>query len=632
VFGFWLRRFGDGIPREHLGERQPSVSDAMQINRLAIFAVLLMVECPALAKTPTPEQHIQHISAALMPSVLIHGEPAETTSLADRMASLHVIGVSIAVIHEGKLQWARGFGVTSVGGAAVTPSTLFQAASISKPVSALGALSLVQAGKLDLDADVNQYLKSWKIPLNTFTAQHPVTLRELLNHTAGTTVHGFAGYASEAPIPSLVQILDGEAPSISPAIRVDCVPGTAWRYSGGGYVVVQQLLQDVTGKPFARFMQDTVLDRLGMKHSTFSQPLSPKELAQAALPYGSSGAPIGGGPHVYPEMAAAGLWTTPSDLANFAIELQRSLKGRSNRVTSKSMTRQLLTAGLNNWGLGLHVGPGRGSAHFEHDGVNAGYFNDLMAYEDGEGAVIMTNSDNGDSLAQELRRTIAQEYNWPDFRPAMHTVIHVGPERSESLTGSYQLKEDSFVTISREGERLFAQISGQKRREIFAESEREWFAKSGDTVIEFESGETARARKLMLRQGDRTRAASRLDDSAAKAVAEEFLATNQRIHDQVPLANSQATLLQLLSDLSVRRPRYQSMTADFASLMHEQVGQLEILLSKLGTVQSVKFESVMPNGVDEYEVTFANGKARFGMSLNAGGSMSGLGIYEVDRH
>jgi CubicO group peptidase (beta-lactamase class C family) len=216
------------------------------------------------AQTPSAiEQRIQRIQE-LPPSVIVRGEPIATTKLADRMAALHVPGVSITVIHDGKIEWARGFGVASIGGPPVTPDTLFQAASISKPVAAMAVLRLVDQGKLNLDTDVNQYLKSWKLPANEFTAKTKVTIRQLLTHTAGLTVHGFAGYAAGAPLPTLVQVLDGEKPANSGPIRVDTEPGSIWRYSGGGYVVAQQLVQDVTGQPFAKLMHDTVLEPIGM--------------------------------------------------------------------------------------------------------------------------------------------------------------------------------------------------------------------------------------------------------------------------------------------------------------------------------------------------------------------------------
>jgi CubicO group peptidase (beta-lactamase class C family) len=227
-----------------------------------------------IAQVPVePEQRIRHIQDAILPAVFTKGEPPATTKLADRMAALNVPGVSIAVVHDGKIEWARGFGVTRVGGPGVTPDTLFQAASISKPVTAMAVLRLAESGKLDLDADVNQYLKSWKVPENTFTQKTKVTLRELLTHTAGITVHGFPGYASDSARPTVVQVLNGEKPANTSAILVDTIPGTDWRYSGGGFVVTQLLLEDVTGQAFPTLMHDIVLGPIGMTRSTYEQPL-----------------------------------------------------------------------------------------------------------------------------------------------------------------------------------------------------------------------------------------------------------------------------------------------------------------------------------------------------------------------
>jgi CubicO group peptidase (beta-lactamase class C family) len=600
----------------------------------ALSALEAAAPCTASAAGSNPttiEQHVRHIAGALLPPVLVKGGPNQTATLSDRMASLHVPGVSIAVIHGGKLQWARGFGVSRTGGPPVTPSTLFQAASISKPVTVLGALRLVQTGKLDLDANVNEYLKTWKIPTSTFTDQKPVTLRELLSHTAGTTVHGFPGYASDAPLPNLRQILDGRPPANSPAIRVDVVPGSVWRYSGGGYVVVQQLLEDVTAEPFAKLMQDTVLRRTGMTRSTYTQPLPRSRLAEIAMPYGRAGAPIKGGPHVYPEVAPAGLWTTPSDLARFAMELQRSLQGQSNRVLSKSMTQQMLTAGLGSWGLGLHIGHGRQQAYFEHGGANEGYRCDLMAYNSGDGAVIMTNGDNGGALAQELRRTIAHEYGWPDFQPKEHTVINVDPERLELLTGSYQVGPDSYITISRDDVHLLSQATGREQTEIFPEREHEYFAKTADALITFDTNDQGRATKLVLHQDGRDQPATRLDDAVAKPIAEALAAANQRIKNQTPAPGSEPALRQLISDLSVGAPHYDSMTQEMATLTRQQLGQLQQLLSGLGAVQSMHFKEVTPEGFDVYKVTFASGVGEFGVSLRGDGIISGVGMLSVEK-
>ncbi|HET9217160.1 MAG TPA: serine hydrolase domain-containing protein [Terriglobia bacterium] len=362
------------------------------------------------------EQRIQRIQDHIKTSVFGRGL-VDGPTLADHMAALHVPGVSIAVIQDGAIAWARGFGVTRIGGPAVTPDTLFQAASISKPVSALAVLRLVESGKLNLDTDVNQYLKTWKVPENQFTSRAKVTLRTLLTHTAGMTVRGFPGYAANTPLPTVVQILKGEPPANTPRIVVDTVPGRSGRYSGGGYVVAQQLLEDVTGIPFPQLMRDSVLAPIGMTRSTFEQRLPASWLQAVATPYDSEGRAVPGGPHVYPEMAPAGLWTTPSDLARFAIEVQKALAGKS-AVVSAAMARQMWTP--NGQGPGTQTG-GRPEFPFAYSGSNEGYKCYLVAYSNGDGAVVMTNGNNGALLALDIVSTIADEYKWPGL--SVNTVF-----------------------------------------------------------------------------------------------------------------------------------------------------------------------------------------------------------------
>ena len=280
----------------------------------------------------------------ILPAVHIMGRPVSAMTLRERMAHYAVPGVSIAVIYEGEIEWACGFGVAEAGGhTSVTAETRFQAGSISKSIAAMGALHLTETGALDLDEDVNAYLTSWRVPENQHTAEEKVTLRRLLSHSAGLTVHGFPGYRVDAPLPSVPQILDGDPPANTGPVHVDVEPGAEYRYSGGGYTVVQQILEDVTGTPFAELLRAVVLGPLEMADSTYEQPRSPKWADLAASGHQSDGTLVPGRWHIYPEMAAAGLWTTPTDLARFAIEVQRSYAGRSNRVLSQEMTRLMLT-------------------------------------------------------------------------------------------------------------------------------------------------------------------------------------------------------------------------------------------------------------------------------------------------
>jgi CubicO group peptidase (beta-lactamase class C family) len=334
-----------------------------------------------------------------------------------QMKKRGITGLSLAIIDGGTIVREQGYGFTDKGEKTpVTASTLFQAGSVSKPVAALGALHLVDRGLLSLDEDVNTKLRTWTVPRNKFTDAHIVTLRLLLSHSAGMTVHGFPGYRVGAPRPTLIQVLNGEKPANSPAIRVNQIPGSQWKYSGGGYVVMQQMVVDVTGKPFPRFMDETVLKPLGMSSSTYSQPLPEEMAAKAAKGYGGIfGQSVNGGWHIYPEMAPAGLWTTAGDLARFAIGIQSSVAGHSNRVISQSLTRQMLTVEQMNYGLGLGLrGNGR-TLRFGHDGANAGFNAVMSAYAyAGKGAVVMINKNEHTDAMSQIFGCIAEQYHWPD--------------------------------------------------------------------------------------------------------------------------------------------------------------------------------------------------------------------------
>ena len=389
--------------------RRTASVPAFLIPGLLLFAAL----APLARGGQTPvDERIRRVENGLLPPVHVKGRPIEAMRLADRMARFNIPGVSVAVINSGRIEWARAYGVREAGtDAAVTPDTLFQAASISKPVAALAALHFVERGALSLDGDVNDKLTSWKVPANAFTSQKAVTVRELLSHSAGLTVHGFPGYAPGAEIPSLVAVLDGAKPANTEPVRVSTLPGSAWSYSGGGYTVLQQLLIDVLHKPFPRLMAETVLGPAKMRHSTYEQPLPKDRLPFAAVAHLANGKPVEGGRHIYPEMAAAGLWTTPSDLCRFAIEVMSAWKGRSGRIIGRDMAGEMLKVQKAPSGLGLMVsGSGKG-LRFEHGGSNEGFTCMLVAYpETGMGAAVMVNSDAGPKLYGEILRAIAVAY------------------------------------------------------------------------------------------------------------------------------------------------------------------------------------------------------------------------------
>jgi CubicO group peptidase (beta-lactamase class C family) len=359
------------------------------------------------------EIRIQRIGNAIDPVELKKGEAPVRLDIEKLMKLYNVPGLSVAVIEGYKVAWVKAYGVTEPGGTMpVTPRTLFQAGSISKPVAAAGMLALVQEGKLSLDEDVNQKLKSWKVPENEFTKEQKVTLRRLASHSAGLTVHGFPGYDVDEKVPTLVQIFNGEKPANTAPIRVDFVPGSDERYSGGGITIEQQLMIDVSGKQFPALMKETVLDKIGMSDSSYEQPLP---AARAALTAGGArgdGKLVHGKWHVYPEMAAAGLWTTPTDLAKFAIEIALSKQGKSNKVLTQKTVEEMLTVQSKDFGIGFGLSKDH-PGEFGHNGADEGFQALLVMNADtGQGAALMANSDNGNLVASELMRSIAREYGW----------------------------------------------------------------------------------------------------------------------------------------------------------------------------------------------------------------------------
>lgn len=326
-----------------------------------------------------------------------------------------IAGLSLAVVQDGAIVKASGYGFTAgEGSPAVTPDTLFQAGSVSKSVAALGALRLVESGKLSLDTDVNRTLRAWHIPENKYTKDTKVTLRRILSHSAGLTVHGFGGYAVGETVPTLVQVLDGAGNS--DPVRVDTVPGSRWRYSGGGYTVMQQMVIDVTNESFPKFMEETVLKPLGMASSSYEQPMPRLVEEKAATGHPSPNKAVQGRWHIYPEMAAAGLWTTPTDLARYVIGVQNAYAGRANPVVSQKMAHEMLTIQKADDGLGVFIAGEGPTRRFTHNGRDEGFDALMVGYvERGQGAVVMINANDDSSAVPRIIDAVASAYAWPDY-------------------------------------------------------------------------------------------------------------------------------------------------------------------------------------------------------------------------
>ena len=450
---------------------------------LLILALTSLAACGEAARDASPAgAPPAQIESALLPTFVIRGEEVRRTSLADRMEALGVPGVSVAVLLDGEIAWARGYGYADLETERpVTTSTLFQAASISKPVAALAALQLVQEGRVALDADVNRYLTSWRVPAHEFSADAPVTLRGLLTHRAGLSVSGFPGYGPAEAVPDTPGILDGRG-NTDP-VRVVLPPGERWRYSGGGYTVMQQLVADVRGAPFAEIMRRRVLDPIGMVRSTYEQPIPPDRQDDIATGYRQDGTPVPGGWHTYPEQAAAGLWTTPSELALYAGEVQRAWRGESARVLDGVLAREMLTPDQDNWGLG--PGISEDGERFRHGGSNQGFRSTFAAAIAGDdGVFVMTNSDAGSLLANEIAMTVADAYGWSGPRPAERVPVELPADVRERYVGMYAVAETG-IEVEVELEERGLALTWRGERAVF------W--PSGDsTFFDVEDGREVR--------------------------------------------------------------------------------------------------------------------------------------------
>lgn len=457
----------------------------MKKQFFTLLFISLVYACSQPAKNDADE--IRKVETSLIAPVYFEGDSAWTID--ERMDHYGVPGVSIAVIKDYEIAWARTYGVMDKESKEpVTAQTLFQAGSISKPVAAYAALKMVELKKLDLDENVNNYLRSWKLPENEFTKETKVALKHLLSHTGGVTVHGFLGYSPDLPVPTLIQVLNGAAPANSAPILVDKFPEKDFRYAGGGYCIMQQMMIDVEDKPFPEIMDEYVLQPLEMKNSTYNNPLEETQLKFASTGYRPDGSMTKGKRHTYPEMAAAGLWTTAEDLAKFAISLQKTLKAEDNTVISESMAKKMLTPFVENFiGLGIFIDKRKNDLYFGHGGWDEGFSSNLVAHRDkGYGVVVLTNS-NHPAFIDELIRSVALTYQWDNYVP-VHKRMNLDLPALSDISGRYQIGKDGLVRVYIEGNRLFMKyVRGDRPSQLFRITDSTYISSDDDHVIQFKT-------------------------------------------------------------------------------------------------------------------------------------------------
>jgi CubicO group peptidase (beta-lactamase class C family) len=424
------------------------------MKNLLLFSGLLLLTWSCVSQSQDNlNQEMQAIENGLLKSIVVAGSEPATLNLEARMEELKVPGVSLAIVRDGKLRWAKGYGYANTNTSSkVDANTLFQAGSISKPVAALSVLKLLEEGKVDLETDVNQYLQSWKVPEHDF--EEKVTLRRLLTHTAGTSVHGFPGYTQKDRFPTINEVLDGEGNTSR--IYVSTPPDSVWRYSGGGYTIMEKVVEEVSGLPLETYMTSNILEPLQMTNSTYAQPLPESYHENASAAYDREGKIIKGLWHNYPEQAAAGLWTTPTDLAKYCIAVQEIVAGKEDGILSGETIQKMLTKHKNDWGLGPSLVWGGDSLRFQHGGKNAGFTNNMIAFANrGEAYIIMTNGDNGGQLMREIMRSVSSYYNLNMAKPREVSLASEGNYEIDPLVGKYNyVEEEYFVEVAQQGQLL----------------------------------------------------------------------------------------------------------------------------------------------------------------------------------
>jgi len=382
-------------------------------------------------------------------------------SIAERMKHHNVQGVSIAVIDNYKIVWAKGYGYADKKeGRKVTVNTLFEPGSISKSLNAVGILKLAQQGKLDLYQDINQYLVTWKFPYDTVSHGKKITTAQLLTHTAGLGVHGFPGYHRDSVLPSIIDILDGRAPSNTWPVRSVMEPGIESRYSGGGTVITQLMLTDITKQPYEQYMREQVFRPLGMTNSSYNQPPPASQRKNLVTAYKSNGDEVPGKYYVYPEKGAAGLWTTPTDICKYLIEIQLAYQGKSSKVLNQEMATLHVTPYKNDVAMGTFIQNRNGEKYFVHSASNEGFVGYFLAgLTNGKGVALFVNSDNGYVLL-ELLNSVASVYDWKGFgKPEQVTTVPVSDTIASKYPGEY-ITDGWYSEITKEKDGLYFWTDG----------------------------------------------------------------------------------------------------------------------------------------------------------------------------
>jgi CubicO group peptidase (beta-lactamase class C family) len=466
----------------------------------ALIVVCLAVNSAKAQYTPATAAKIKAVESSLAGWVQT-GDTLRWT-LAERMKHWKVKGLSIAVIHHYRIEWAKGYGwADSAASRPVTTHTLFEAASISKSINGMGILTLVQAGKLDLYADINRYLLSWKFPYDSLSKGKKITTANLLSHTAGLNLDGFTGYLPGALLPTVPEILDGKSPANNPPVRSLFEPNLKFLYSGGGVTITQQLLSDITHQAYSAYMYRNVLRPMGMYSSVYEPP--PARVNQLlATSYNGDGTALEGKYHNYPSLAAAGLWSNPSDLARYVIETQLAYQGRSAKVLNQHYTHLRLMPYIDTTAaLGVFIQHKGNRTYFTHEGSDDGFLAEYYgSLEDGDGVVVMLNGPSV-PLMEEVINSVALVYHWKGFyNPFIKHIQTLSPDMLARFSGKYrfQKNKDLYIQIKAlGGGLLLTTLWDHKQYEFLPESDLSFFTREQPFPLRFSMDTAGKVAKLI---------------------------------------------------------------------------------------------------------------------------------------
>ena len=375
-------------------------------------------------------------------------ETENYSSITSKMSEYKIPALSLAVINQGKIEWADIYQNTNfVEQQNLDSASIFQAASLSKPVTFLAALRIHAAGEIDLDNNIQDYLKDFVLPQGKQTEDNPVTFRNIFSHTSGISSGGYQGYDRTISMPSDLDILQGNEGVNTPAIEVVTPPNERIAYSGGAYTLAELALQDICHDEFSKIMQKWILEPSGMKNSEFTQPLPSSKSNRVAKGHVQSGEVIDGGWRNYPEQAAAGLWSNATDMAKFLIEIYNAYQGK-NSIFSQSDIKSILNQERDGQAYGFIVNRVEDDISITHYGGNTGYRTGMtISLTSGKGLVYMINSDNGGSLGNELLLSASQVYEWKHFEQTHVRRNEVRSEILNKLSGEYKWNEQIDLSI-----------------------------------------------------------------------------------------------------------------------------------------------------------------------------------------